>query len=202
MSHYFVNDNKVKSNKRNLYYKYGDTSFTFVSDNGVFSKNEIDEGSEALLNNYLKSGISGRTLDVGSGVGLLGIVISKINDCEVDMLEVNSRAVELCKENIKINSASKCFVYESDVYEKATGKYDVVISNPPIRAGKKVVFEILEKAYDYLNDDGELWVVVRKSHGADSCKNKMIDVFGNCDIIKRDKGFYTLKSKKKEGFNE
>lgn len=197
MSHYFINDNKVKSNKRNLFYEYGDVTFTFVSDNGVFSKNEIDEGSNALLNNYLKCGVKGRTLDVGSGIGFLGIVISKINDCEVDMLEVNSRAVELCRENIKNNKIDKCNVYESDIYEKANGLYDVVISNPPIKAGKKVVFEILEKAYDYLKEKGELWIVVRKSHGADSCKCKMIDVYGNCDIVKRDKGFYTLKSVKR-----
>ena len=113
------------------------------------------------------------------------------------MLEINSRAVELCKENIVLNKSDLCNVYESDLYEKANGKYDVVISNPPIRAGKKVVFEIFEKSYDYLNDEGELWIVIRKSHGADSAKDKILSVFGNCEIIKRNKGFYVLKSVKK-----
>ena len=194
--HYFVNDNSVKSNKRSLYYEYESVKFRFNSDNGVFSKNEIDDGSNALLKSYLLNGKVGRVVDVGSGVGFLGIVISKINDCEVDMLEINSRAVSLCEENININNVNKCNVFESNIYEKASGKYDVVISNPPIRAGKKVVFEILEKAFDYLNDEGELWIVIRKSHGADSAKKKMNEVFGNCDIIKRDKGFYVLMSKK------
>lgn len=196
MSHYFINDENVKSNKRNLFYNYEGVSFKFASDNGVFSKNEIDDGSNALLKSYLKEGKVGRTVDVGSGVGLLGIVISKINDCEVDMLEINSRAVSLCEENIKFNNVSKCKVYESNIYEKASGKYDVVISNPPIRAGKKVVFEILEKAFEYLNDEGELWVVIRKSQGADSAKKKMIEIFGNCEIMDREKGFYILKSSK------
>lgn len=194
MSHYFVNDSSVKSNKRSLYYEYGGVRFRFNSDNGVFSKNEIDDGSNILLRNYLEKGKKGRVVDVGSGIGFLGIVISKINDSEVDMLEINSRAVNLCEENIKINGVDKCKVYESNVYEKANGKYDVVISNPPIRAGKKVVFEILEKAFDFLNDDGELWIVIRKSHGADSAKKKMMEVFDNCEIMDRDKGFYVLKS--------
>ena len=69
----------------------------------MFSKNEIDDGSDTLLHSYLENGKQGRVLDVGSGVGFLGIVISKINECEVDMLEINSRAVELCKENISLN---------------------------------------------------------------------------------------------------
>lgn len=196
MSHYFVNDESVKSDKRNLYYEFNGVRFKFVSDNGVFSKNEIDDGSEILLKSYIEKGKKGKTLDVGSGIGVLGIIVSKINDVEVDMLEINKRAVELCKENIKNNEVKECVVYESNVYENANGTYDVVISNPPIRAGKKVVFEILEKAKDYLNKDGELWVVIRKSQGADSAKKKMNEVYGNCEIVKRDKGFYVLKSVK------
>ena len=202
MSHYFINDSNVKSNKRTLLYTYNKYNFRFVSDNGVFSKNEIDEGSDALLKSYLSKGKIGRTLDVGSGVGLLGIVVSKINDIEVDMLEINSRAVSLCEENIKLNGVNKCNVYESDIYEKTHDKYDVIISNPPIRAGKKVVFEILEKAYDYLNDDGELWVVIRKNQGADSARKKMTEVFNNCEIMDREKGFYILKSVKGENAYE
>ena len=194
MSHYFINDNNVKSKKRVLNYNYNNIPFKFVSDNGVFSKDEIDEGSAILLRNYLEKGKKGKTLDVGSGVGFLGIVICKINGCEVDMLEINSRAVELCEENINLNGVNGCSVYESDVYEKADGRYDIIISNPPIRAGKKVVFEILEKAKDHLNVNGELWVVIRKSHGADSAKKKLEEVYGNCEIVKRDKGFYVLKS--------
>ena len=197
MSHYFMNDKNVKSYKRVLDYNFGNVTFKFNSDNGVFSKNEIDDGSDTLLHSYLEKGKNGRVLDVGSGVGFLGIVINRINGCAVDMLEINSRAVELCKENITLNKCVDCNVYESDLYEKANGNYDVVISNPPIRAGKKVVFEIFEKSFGYLNVDGELWIVIRKSHGADSAKNKIESVFGNCEIVKRNKGFYVLKAVKK-----
>lgn len=197
MSHYFINDNNLKSEKRKLYYSYNNVSFEFFSDNGVFSKNEIDEGSAILLENYLKSDKKGKTLDVGAGVGFLGIVISKLNDVDVDMLEINERAVLLCEENIKLNKSEKCKAYESNLYEKANGKYDVIISNPPIRAGKKVVFEIIDRAYDYLNEYGELWIVIRKSHGADSAKKEIERVFGNATIVKRDSGFYVLRAIKK-----
>lgn len=194
MGHYFINDEKLKSEKRNLNFNFKGFSFKFISDNGVFSKNEIDEGSEILLTAFLNSSKRGRTLDVGAGVGVIGITISKVTGNDVDMLEINKRAVDLCKENIDANGVSNCNVFESDIYEKANGTYDVVISNPPIRAGKKVVFEILEKAKDYLNSAGELWVVIRKNQGADSAKKKMTEVYGNCEIIKRDSGFYILKS--------
>ncbi len=194
MSHYFVNDENVRSDKRVLSFEFMGNMLKFVSDNGVFSKNEIDEGSKLLLKNYINKGKKGKVLDVGAGVGVLGITIAKINECEVDMLEINKRAVDLCVENIKINSVNKCNVYESDIYQKAGSGYDVVISNPPIRAGKVVVFEILEKAKEYLNNNGELWVVIRKNQGADSAKKKMSEVYGNCEIMDRSKGFYILKS--------
>ena len=195
MSHYFVSDDKVKSERRNLFYSCNDVTLKFISDNGVFSKNEIDEGSDILLRSYLKKGKVGKTLDVGAGVGVIGITISKLNNVNVTMLEINKRAVDLCSENIRCNDVvDKCEVLESDIYEKVSGLYDVVISNPPIRAGKKVVFEVLERAKEFLNENGELWAVIRKNQGADSAKKKMMEVYGNCEIVKRDRGFYILKS--------
>ena len=196
MSHYFENDASLKSEIRVLKFDYRGLKLKFYSDNGVFSKNEIDDGSITLLDAYLDNGKVGRTLDVGSGLGVLGITISKINDCFVDMLEINQRAVNLCEQNIGANQASKSRVFESNIYSSADGEYDVIVTNPPIRAGKKVVFEILDKAYNFLSIDGELWVVIRKSQGADSAKKKMQEVFGNSEVIKRNKGFYILKSVK------
>lgn len=202
MSHYFINDSNVKSDRRYLGCEKGGYNFRFVSDNGVFSKNEIDEGSNLLIDVYLRNGKNGRVLDVGAGIGVIGIMVSKINDCEVDMLEINSRAVGLCAENILLNKCGKCNVYESDVYDKANGKYDAVISNPPIRAGKDVVFTILQRAKEFLKLNGELWVVIRKNQGEESAKRKMQDVYGNCEIVKRDKGFYVLRSVNFSGGDE
>ena len=196
MSHYFENDKNVKSCVKSIGVSFMDCYFGFFSDNGVFSKDGVDEGSKLLVKTYVEQGKKGRVLDVGAGLGTIGIMISKLNDCEVDMLEINARAVALCEKNIIKNEVSKCRVFESNIYEKADGLYDVVVSNPPIRAGKVVVFEILEKAKDHLNDNGELWVVIRKKQGSDSAKKKMIEVYGNCDVVEKDKGFCVLKSAK------
>lgn len=194
MSQYFENDENVKSYIRYFTVYCGNKAFKFASDNGVFSKNGVDVGSELLVKTYLDKGKKGRVLDVGAGVGILGIMISKYNDCEVDMLEINKRAVELCEKNIVYNELEhKCRVFESNVYEKADGKYDVIVSNPPIRAGKIVVYEILEKAKEHLNDGGELWIVIRKKQGADSAKKKLIEVYGNCEVVEKDSGFCILK---------
>lgn len=196
MSHYFENDENVKSCVKSIDIYFKDKYFKFASDNGVFSKDGVDVGSKLLVETYVAYGRKGRVLDVGSGIGVIGIMISKFNNCEVDMLEINKRAVSLCEKNIFDNELDKCRVFESDVYEKADGVYDAVVSNPPIRAGKSVVFEILEKAKEHLVDNGELWVVIRKKQGADSAKKKLMDVYGNCEVVNKDKGFCILKSVK------
>ena len=72
--------------------------------------------------------------------------------------------------------------------------YDVIISNPPIRAGKKVVFEIVERAKEHLKLNGFIYVVIQKKQGADSMKKKMEEVYGNIEIIAREKGYYIFKS--------
>ena len=197
MSHYFENDENVKSCIKSIGVNFMGKYFKFASDNGVFSKDGVDVGSKLLVETYIEHGKKGRILDVGAGLGVLGIMISKFNDCDADMLEINKRAVGLCKKIIIDNGVSKCRVFESNIYEKADGIYDVVISNPPIRAGKVVVFEILEKAEEHLVDNGELWVVIRKKQGSDSAKKKMIEVYGNCTVVNKDKGFCILKSVKK-----
>ena len=194
MSHYFVNDSNVKSDKRNLYFDFKGIGFKFVSDNGVFSKNEIDEGSEILLESYVDNGRVGRVLDVGAGVGVIGITVSKINDCEVDMLEINKRAVDLCEENIIINKISKCRVFESDIYEKADGMYDVVISNPPIRAGKAVIYKMFEDSLKHLKENGALFIVIKKSLGANSAIKKLQELFKHVEVLEKDKGYYIIKS--------
>lgn len=110
------------------------------------------------------------------------------------MVDVNERALNLAKESACYNQLEDVTIYKSSVYENVKGTFDVIVSNPPIRAGKTIVFEILEKAYHHLNDSGTLFVVIQKKQGAPSAKKKMEDVFGNCEIIKRDKGYFVLKS--------
>lgn len=194
MSHYFENDNNLKSEIRKLDYKYQDFSFEFNSDNGVFSKDRIDYGSKLLLETFIENNTNpNNILDLGCGYGFIGVVLNKIFNCNVDMVDINERAIHLVKLNVSLNKAT-CKYFLSNIYESVTNKYNYIICNPPIRAGKEVVLNMLVNAKDYLNSKGELWFVMRKDHGLKSTLNILKDNY-NCRIIKKSKTFYVICSK-------
>ena len=197
MPHYYTNNINLESDESSINFRFRNHELTFISDIGVFSKERVDYGSRALLD-AMNVGENQKTLlDVGCGYGTLGVSLAKEYPwLSVDMVDVNERAVLLTCKAIKVNNIDNAKAYVSYVYENVTESYDIIISNPPIRAGKKVVFEILEKAYEHLNVNGELVIVIQKKQGAPSAKAKMEEVFGNCEIISRDKGYYILKSQK------
>ncbi|MEQ9764055.1 class I SAM-dependent methyltransferase [Streptococcus sp. ZJ151] len=169
-------------------------SFLFKTDAGVFSKKMIDFGSQVLLNT-LTFDSDDSVLDVGCGYGPLGISLAKVQGVKATMVDINNRALDLAKENAKSNKV-EVEIYQSNIYEKVTGKFDHIISNPPIRAGKEIVHTILEESFHYLNEGGDLTIVIQKKQGAPSAKTKMEEVFGNVDTLKKDKGYYILRSVK------
>jgi len=196
LEHYFTNNENLKSEIKEINYEFNNEKFIFLSDNGVFSKDKVDFGSKSLVETFLTSTDKNLTkvLDVGCGYGFMGITISKILNCHVDMIDINKRALHLAKKNISNNQVDAT-AFESNIYENVTEKYDVIITNPPIRAGKKVVLEILEKAQDYLTENGELWFVIRKDQGAKSIA-KLLENSYFCEEICKNKGFYIFKAKK------
>lgn len=171
-------------------------SFSFLTDSGVFSKKMIDFGSQVLLN-CLAFENGERVLDVGCGYGPLGIALSKVQNVLVTMVDINNRALDLAKQNAEENGVTPT-IFQSNLYDKVEGQFKHIISNPPIRAGKAVVHEVLEGANDYLEVGGDLTIVIQKKQGAPSAKAKMEEVFGNCEIIKKDKGYYILRSIKEK----
>ena len=169
--------------------------FTFLTDSGVFSKKMIDYGSQVLLNTVDFE--KGKTLlDLGCGYGPLGISLAKVQGVQATMVDINNRAIDLAQKNAEKNGVT-ANIFQSNIYEKVTGTFDYIISNPPIRAGKKVIYKIFEEAKEHLCENGCLWIVIRKSHGAPSAVQFLKEVFGNCEIIGRKKGYYVLKSVKK-----
>jgi 16S rRNA (guanine1207-N2)-methyltransferase len=192
-----MNDESLVSQVRELIYKYASFSFTFLSDNGVFSKKSIDYGSKLLLETYLKEEdtTGKKVLDVGCGYGFIGTVISVVTDSYVDMVDVNKRAVHLTKRNIKKQGKFKGNVFLSDAYSEVKDKYDVVITNPPIRVGKEKLLSILTGAFEHLNEDGLLYFVIRKDQGALSIK-KILEEDCIVETINKDKGYFIYKVKK------
>ena len=196
MSQYFTNDENLKSEYRNIIYKYKDYIFNFTSDLGVFSKDRVDYASKLLVENYFKVGRKNvNVLDVGCGYGFIGITVSKIMNSKVDMIDVNKRAVHLSNLNIK-NMNVNAISFISDIYSNIDKKYDVIISNPPIRAGKKVYMNIINNAANHLNDDGEFYFVMNKDHGAKNVIEKIKNVY-DINVLDKNKGFFVILCKKR-----
>lgn len=194
LEHYFTNNENLKSELRKITYKYKDFELTFFSDNGVFSKDKLDYGSSLLLETFFEQKRPGnlRILDVGCGYGYMGIAIAKILGYDVTMCDVNKRALHLAEKNCSENKISAT-VLESNIYSNVTDIYDLIITNPPIRAGKDVVYGILDEAREHLKVGGELWFVIRKDQGAKSTIKHLEEKY-KCEVVNKSKGFYIVKA--------
>lgn len=195
-NHYFLNNETLRSERKTINYSYGSSLYEFISDNGVFSKNKIDFGSRLLIETYLKNRETKikNFLDVGCGYGFISIILAKELQIAGLGIDVNKRALKLAEENAKHSQVDVKFV-ESNIYENVLDTYDLIITNPPIRAGKKVVLEILTKAQEHLNNNGELWFVMRKDQGSLSI-NKELEKLYNIQVIEKKKGFGIFMAKK------
>lgn len=191
MGHYFTNEN-LESKIQKFKIKIKDHEFSFNTDNGVFSKGELDFGTHLLIKNVLNKNITGEVLDLGCGYGPIGIILSKFLNIKTTMVDVNKRAIHLTKMNIKENNLNNITALVSDGYGELTNqKYDFIISNPPIRVGKKILYDLLINAKNHLTENGELIIVVRKEQGANSLIRDM-SVYYSVKVIDKDKGFFII----------
>lgn len=195
MSQYFDNDKNIKSEKRLIKFNFNNKEFSVYSDNGVFSKDRFDYGTRVLLSSIYIEKLSGNVLDLGCGLGVVGIILGTFNrNINIDMIDVNERAILLSRENLMLNNV-KANIFVSDIYKAVNKKYNYIITNPPIRAGKDVIRKFLFDGYNYLEDDGVIYFVMRKDHGVKSMikelKNKYM-----VNVIDKDKGFYVVELKK------
>ena len=196
MSQYFDNDKNIKSERKIIKFNFDNNVFSIYSDNGAFSKDRFDYGTRVLLNSVDIDKLSGNVLDLGCGLGVVGIILGTFNKgINIDMVDINERAIDLAKNNLVLNNI-KANVFVSDIYSNIDNKYDFIITNPPIRAGKNVIRVFLLGSYDYLKDDGILYFVMRKDHGVKSMI-KELSVKFNTSIVNKDKGFYVVLCTKK-----
>lgn len=194
LEHYFTNNENLKSELRDIKFSFCDYNFLFKSDNGVFSKNKVDYASmflvETCLKNITNTENINSILDVGCGYGFIGITLSKVLNKHVDMVDINKRAVHLCDMNISINKVD-AQVFLSNIYESVTNKYDLIITNPPIRAGKEILYEFLKGGISRLNKNGNLYFVISKDQGAKSVKSELEKIC-EVEVIDKSKGFWVF----------
>ena len=168
----------------------------FTTDAGVFSRDGLDRGTEVLLNALPEP--HGRVLDLGCGWGAVGVALGKkYPGLEIVMTDINARAVDLARRNLAQNGV-RATVVQGDGFEAVTGSFDLIITNPPIRAGKAVIYGLFDRARDFLAPGGSLYVVIRKQQGAPSALKHLKEVYGDAEIVDREAGFWVIRTGRRE----
>ena len=198
MGQYFDNDPSLShKNIQQRFALLGET-FTLESDRGVFSKEGLDDGTRLLLETIAKAHLGRKILDLGCGIGSLGLLLAHFDpERVITLADVNQRALELCKKNAEsLGVGERCDIRESDVYSNISETYDTIVTNPPIRAGKRVTYAMYAGALSHLNEDGRLILVIRKKQGADSCQEYLESLFSSVEKVASKKGYRVLIARK------
>ena len=194
MAHYYTDNKDLTSDRREFDYYFGNEVFRFTTDNGVFSKKNIDYGSYLLIKNVYLKNLGSSLLDLGSGYGPIGIIIKHFNPkLDVEMVDVNSRATELAVLNCQKNKVNIKVHLCEDILT-LNRNFDTVTLNPPIRAGKKVIYDLYAKSRAILNDGGSLYIVIQKKQGAKSSIKELETLFKNVVVIDSDGGYLVIEA--------
>ena len=190
--HYYTENPASAHDERRVAVRALGQALTFTTDAGVFSRDGLDRGTEVLLNALPP--LSGRVLDLGCGWGAVGVALGKANPAlEIVMTDVNARAAELSRRNARDNGVTATVV-QGDGFEAVTGRFDAIVTNPPIRAGKAVIYGLFERARDYLTPGGALYIVIRKQQGAPSALKFLKERYASVEILDREAGFWVLRA--------
>ena len=196
MEHYYSEQQKSFLKIKKIGQKIRNADFEFCTSSGVFSKEKIDKGTLILAEN-MQIAKNSNVLDIGCGIGVLGIVAAKLFNANVVMGDINKRAVMLARKNITLNNV-KAEVLHGNLYEKLNkNDFDVILSNPPQTAGKELCFKLIEESKNYLKYNGSLQLVARHKKGGNTLSKKMEEVFGNVKVIAKEAGYWVYVSEKK-----
>jgi len=197
MSHYYMNDDKLDHKIKSYEVKINNLTLNMYTDLGVFSKDYLDYGTRVLLETVELNDKQKTVIDMGCGYGPIGIYIGKAYpDKHVYLFDVNERAVAMALKNQVENAVENTNISVSNLFDQVNVKADVILTNPPIRAGKQTVFKLYEDAYSNLNEGGVLYVVIQKKQGAPSSVSHLSSIFGECEVIEKKKGYWILFARK------
>ena len=202
MEHYFCENPNIKSKRKNISFNFFNKDYSFLTDNGIFSKDHVDNGTIILLKSIIKYLMKNNTknldiLDIGCGYGVVGIILKNIfSDINIYLSDINNRALELCNENLKLNGIKDYKIIKSNLYDNISNNFDIIISNPPVRTGKENIFKLYDKSFKHLNKNGIFVCVIMTKHGAKSTQKRLEQIFSNvtCDTIEQ--GFRVYIAKK------
>ena len=191
--HYYTENPNSEHDERRIAVKALGNELTFTTDAGVFSRDGLDRGTEALLE-ALPGPMTGRVLDLGCGWGPVGVALGKKYPAlEIVMTDINQRAADLARRNLAANGVN-ARVVQGDGFEHVTGTFDAIITNPPIRAGKAVIYGLFRQARDFLNPGGALYIVIRKQQGAPSVLKYLREIYAGAEVIDRGSGFHVIRA--------
>ena len=190
--YYYTNNPTSEHEERSFRAVFAGRVLAFDTDAGVFSKQHVDPGSE-LLCKALPDTLGTRVLDMGCGWGAMTIMtLARFPKAEITMADVNERALALAVSNVEKNHMQAKAIL-SDGFEKVEGEFDAVITNPPIRAGKSVIYKMFEDAKAHLVPGGALYLVIRKQQGAPSALKFLKELYGKAEVIERDGGYWIIE---------
>ena len=200
MRHYFVATEHDESEYFTFKSNFLGENFEFKSCPDVFSKDELDYGSLVLVKSIVEHSdlFGGTIMDMCCGYGTIAILLSRFIDAKYYMSDINSTAADLARQNVKLN---RCNIDDANItcqnmFGNIDQQFDHIVSNPPIKAGKKYLIQFVDESFMHLNNGGTITLVIKKNLGADSLKKYLISIFGNCEVWERDKGFYILHAHK------
>lgn len=195
--HYYSADPQSEHRYAETAYAYRGAELRFLTDAGVFSRGEVDFGTQVLLR-ALPEEMSGRVLDLGCGWGAVGVSLAKrYPACRVTMSDVNRRALDLAAKNAQSNGVQAQCV-QSDGLDAVEGPFDLIVTNPPIRAGKQVIYRLFAQSADKLSPGGALYLVIRKQQGAESAIKYLKTIFSQVDTVEKSGGFWVIRCIKRE----
>ncbi len=192
MEHYFTEESTSPSEPREIKLFYNGRAYPFITDHGVFSKDRLDFGTEVMLKASMDR-LEGSVLDLGCGYGPVGVLVNLERGLSCHMVDINRRALELARRNLKLNRAEGRVFY-SDGFSEIEDKYDYILFNPPIRRGKELIYGLFSQARDHLKEGGSLIIVIQKKQGMASARKKLEELYERVEILDKKAGYYVLEA--------
>ncbi len=200
MPQYFDNSPDLRHEDITYEFEFLGERYRLYSDAGVFSKDGLDDGSRLLLDTIAKTDLGDRILDLGCGIGPIGLILARLSPTRhVTLVDVNERALECCHKNAAtLGVVSQVEIFPSDVYSSIAPStlFSTIVTNPPIRAGKKVTYAMYAGAISHLDEGGRLILVIRKQQGAPSVEAYLKTIFSSVEKVAQKKGYRILIAKK------